>query len=63
MSVNAIGSGQEDNSVDKLKKFKQFYGMMKSNPQVAVSLFSNMIQGNVQELPGLLNGNSAAANL
>ena len=48
---------------DYYKKFKQFYGLMKANPQVAFNVFNNFIQGNNKDLPGLLNGSSAGANM
>ena len=48
---------------DYYKKAKQFYGMMKANPQVAFNVFNNFIQGNNKDLPGLLNGSASGANL
>ena len=48
---------------DYYKKFKQFYGLMKANPQVAFNVFNNFIQGDNKDLPGLLNGSSAGANM
>lgn len=48
---------------DYYKKAKQFYGMMKANPQVAFNVFNNFIQGDNKDLPGLLNGSASGANL
>ena len=45
------------------KKAKQFYGLMKTNPQVPFNVFNNFIQGDTKDLPGLLNGASAGANM
>ena len=61
--INAIGQEPSTGGADKIKKLKQFYGMMKANPQVAFNVFNNFIQGDTKDLPGLLNGSSAAANL
>ena len=47
---------------DYYKKAKQFYGLLKANPQVAFNVFNNFIQGNNKDLPGLLNGSSAGFN-
>lgn len=52
-----------NNMEDYYKKFKQFYGLMKANPQVAFNVFNNFIQGDNKDLPGLLNGSSAGANM
>lgn len=52
-----------NNMEDYYKKFKQFYGLMKANPQVAFNVFNNFIQGDTKDLPGLLNGSSAGANM
>ena len=48
---------------DYYKKAKQFYGMMKANPQVGFNVFNNFIQGDNKDLPGLLNGSSTSGNL
>ena len=48
---------------DYYKKAKQFYGLLKANPQVAFNVFNNFIQGDNKDLPGLLNGSSAGANM
>ena len=48
---------------DYYKKAKQFYGLMKTNPQVPFNVFNNFIQGDTKDLPGLLNGSSAGANM
>ena len=48
---------------DYYKKAKQFYGLMKTNPQVPFNVFNNFILGDTKDLPGLLNGSSAGANL
>lgn len=48
---------------DYYKKAKQFYGLMKTNPQVPFNVFNNFIQGDTKDLPGLLNGASAGANM
>ena len=48
---------------DYYKKAKQFYGMMRANPQVGFNVFNNFIQGNNKDLPGLLNGSSTSGNL
>lgn len=48
---------------DYYKKAKQFYGLLKANPQVAFNVFNNFIQGDTKDLPGLLNGSSAGANM
>lgn len=52
-----------NNMEDYYKKAKQFYGMMKTNPQVPFNVFNNFIQGDTKDLPGLLNGASAGANM
>ena len=51
-----------NNMEDYYKKAKQFYGMMKTNPQVPFNVFNNFIQGDTKDLPGLLNGSSAGFN-
>ena len=51
-----------NNMEDYYKKFKQFYGLMKANPQVPFNVFNNFIQGDTKDLPGLLNGSSAGFN-
>ena len=51
------------NIEDYYKKAKQFYGTMKTNPQVPFNVFNNFIQGDTKDLPGLLNGSSAGANM
>lgn len=56
-------SPQRSKTEDYYKRAKQFYGMMKANPQVAFNVFNNFIQGNNKDLPGLLNGMASAANL
>ena len=48
---------------DYYKKAEQFYGLLKANPQVAFNVFNNFIQGDNKDLPGLLNGSSAGANM
>lgn len=48
---------------DYYKKTKQFYGMMKANPQVTFDAFNNFIQGDTKDLSGLLNGYGMASNL
>ena len=48
---------------DYYKKAKQFYGLLKANPQGAFNVFNNFIQGDTKDLPGLLNGSSAGANM
>ena len=52
-----------NNIEDYYKKAKQFYGMMKANPQVGFNVFNNFIQGDNKDLPGLLNGSSTSGNL
>lgn len=52
-----------NNMEDYYKKAKQFYGLLKANPQVAFNVFNNFIQGDNKDLPGLLNGSAAGANL
>ena len=61
---NYILPPRSNNAMDDYyKKAKQFYGLLKANPQVAFNVFNNFIQGNNKDLPGLLNGSSAATNL
>ena len=48
---------------DYYKKAKQFYGTMKTNPQVPFNVFNNFIQGDTKDLPGLLNGRASGANM
>lgn len=48
---------------DYYKKAKQFYGMIKANPQVTFDAFNNFIQGDTKDLSGLLNGYGMASNL
>lgn len=45
------------------KQAKQFYGMMRANPQTGFNVFNNFIQGDNKDLPGLLNGSSTGGNL
>lgn len=52
-----------NNMEDYYKKAKQFYGTLKTNPQVPFNVFNNFIQGDTKDLPGLLNGASAGANM
>ena len=52
-----------NNMEDCYKKAKQFYGTMKTSPQVPFNVFNNFIQGDTKDLPGLLNGASAGANM
>lgn len=52
-----------NNMEDYYKKAKQFYGMMRANPQVGFNVFNNFIQGDNKDLPGLLNGSSTSGNL
>lgn len=52
-----------NNIEDYYKKAKQFYGMMKANPQVGFNVFNNFIQGDNKDLPGLLNGSASGGNL
>lgn len=52
-----------NNMEDYYKKAKQFYGLLKANPQVPFNVFNNFILGNTKDLPGLLNGSSAGANM
>ena len=54
---------QKKKKDDYYKKAKQFYGLMKTNPQVPFNVFNNFIQGDTKDLPGLLNGASAGANM
>ena len=48
---------------DYYKKAKQFYGTMKTSPQVPFNVFNNFIQGDTKDLPGLLNGRASGANM
>lgn len=48
---------------DYYKKAKQFYGLLKANPQVTFDAFNNFIQGDTKDLSGLLNGYGMASNL
>lgn len=48
---------------DYYKKAKQFYGMMRANPEVGFNVFNNFIQGDNKDLPGLLNGSASGGNL
>lgn len=54
---------QPSKAEDYYKKSKQFYGMMRANPQVGFNVFNNFIQGDNKDLPGLLNGSSTSGNL
>lgn len=54
---------QPSKAEDYYKKAKQFYGMMKANPQVAFNVFNNLIQGDTKDLPELLNGYGMTSNL
>ena len=54
---------QSNKMDDYYKKAKQFYGMMRANPQVGFNVFNNFIQGDNKDLPGLLNGSSTSGNL
>lgn len=54
---------QPSKAEDYYKKAKQFYGMMRANPQVGFNVFNNFIQGDNKDLPGLLNGSSSGGNL
>ena len=44
--INAIGQEPSTGGADKIKKLKQFYGMMKANPQVAFNVFNNFYSTN-----------------
>lgn len=48
---------------DYYKKARQFYGIMKANPQVAPNVFDNFIQGDNKDSSRLLNGQGMASNL
>lgn len=54
---------QPNKAEDYYKKAKQFYGMMRANPQTGFNVFNNFIQGDNKDLPGLLNGSSTSGSL
>ena len=60
---NYVLPPQSNKMDDYYKKAKQFYGMMRANPQVGFNVFNNFIQGDNKDLPGLLNGSSTSGNL